>query len=171
MSIKNMFDLSGKTVVITGGAGHLGSGMSEALAAHGAQLFILGRNPEKNHAKADELKSKYKLPICESLIIDLADGNSIDNAIKTVTDRTGCIDVLINNAAYSCSRSLEDYTYDEWTRGIDGTINGTFRMTQAFLKSVTKSRNIGGLQKHNQHLVDVRHGRSRHVDLRRQRAE
>ena len=143
MSIRNMFDLTGKTIVITGGAGHLGSGMSEALAAFGANLFVLGRDPKKNHDKAAELKAKYNLPICESLIIDLADGSSIDSAINRVVERTGRIDVLINNAAYSCSRSLEEYTYDEWTRGIDGTINGTFRVTQSCLRHMLEKHRGG----------------------------
>ena len=134
MSVKNIFDLSGKTVVITGGAGHLGSGMSEALAAFGANLFIVGRNPEKNFSKAVELKKKYNLPICESLIVDINDGASIDRAVETIIDRTGQIDVLINNAAYSCSKPVEDYSYDEWRSGIDGTINATFRVTQPCLK-------------------------------------
>ena len=133
MAIKDMFDLSGKTVVITGGAGHLGSGMSEALAAYGAELFILGRTPEKNLNKAVELKTKYNLPICESLIVDLNDGAALENAINAIVERTGHIDVLINNSAYSCSKSVEDYTYDEWQRGIDGTINITFRVTQSCL--------------------------------------
>ncbi len=133
MSVKDMFDLTGKTVVITGGAGHLGSGMSEALAAYGANLFILGRTPEKNLNKAAELKAKYNLPICETVIVDLNDGAALENAIETVVARTGRIDVLINNSAYSCSKAVEDYTYDEWRRGIDGTINITFRVTQSCL--------------------------------------
>ena len=144
MSVKNIFSLAGKTVVITGGAGHLGSGMSEALAAFGADLFILGRNPEKNFNKAIELKAKYDLPVCESLIIDLNDGNSIDHALNTVVEKTGRIDVLINNAAYSCPKPVENFSYDEWCRGIDGTINGTFRVTQSALRHMLAQDHTGG---------------------------
>lgn len=50
-NIKDMFDLTGKTVVITGGAGHLGIGISEALAAFGAELYLLGHDAEKKSAR------------------------------------------------------------------------------------------------------------------------
>ena len=138
MTIGNIFDLSGKTVIITGGAGHLGSAMSEAVAAYGADLFILGHNAEKAIEKATELKTQYNLSICEGLMFDIADGKSVNDAISAVINRTNKIDVLINNAVYGCSKSLEDYTYEEWTQGIDGTINGVFRVTQACLRQMIK---------------------------------
>lgn len=140
MKIGNLFDLSGKTIIITGGAGHLGSAMSEALAAYGANLFILGHNAEKNKRKAIELKTRYNLSVCESLIFNLDDDNSINETINAVVKQTGRIDVLINNAAYSCAKPLESYTYEEWTRGIDGTINGVFRVTQVCLRQMLKQK-------------------------------
>lgn len=141
MSIRDMFDLSDKTIIITGGAGHLGSAMSEALAAFGANLFIFGQDSEKNKNKATELKSRYNLPVCESLIFNLNDDTSINEATEAVIKKTNKIDVLINNAAYSCSKPLENYTYEEWQSGIDGTINGVFRVTQVCLRKMLEQGN------------------------------
>lgn len=138
MSIKNIFDLSNKTVIITGGAGHLGSAMSEALAAYGANLFILGQNSEKNIKKADELKGRYNLSVCESITFNLEDSNSINKAVDKVVQRMHRIDILINNATYGCLKSLENYTHEEWLRGIDGTINGVFRVTQSCIPHMFK---------------------------------
>ena len=144
MSIGNIFDLSGKTVIVTGGAGHLGSAMSEVLAAYRADLFILGHNAEKNLKKAAELKTRYNLSICESLTFELADEKSINDAISAVINRTNKIDVLINNSVYGCSKALENYTCEEWARGIDGTINGVFRVTQTCLRQMLK-QNFGNI--------------------------
>ena len=138
--IRNMFDLRGKTIIITGGAGHLGSGMSEALAAFGANLFILGTDLEKNQRKAKELKKIYNLSICESLKFNIKDEILIHQAIDKIFEITGQIDVLINNASYGCMKPLEDYSYEEWFQGIDGTINGVFRITQAVLRYMREKK-------------------------------
>ncbi len=134
MNSNNLFDLHGKTVVITGGAGYLGSAMSEALAAYGADLFVLGQNTQKNKNKAETLKNRYGLSVCESCSFDIADVDRIQDTFRYIKERTGKIDVLINNAFYiGPSQKLEDYTIDNWNKGIDGTINSVFRVTQAAL--------------------------------------
>lgn len=138
--IQEIFDLHEKTVVVTGGSGHLGSGMSEALAAFGANLFIIGSNLEKNREKANELKNQYGLSVCEGMAADIRDESAIQHAIDHVLESTGRIDVLVNNAAYGCMRKLEDYTYAEWCAGIDGTINSVFRVTQIVLRHMLKAK-------------------------------
>lgn len=136
MAIGNIFDLSGKTIIITGGAGHLGSAMSEALAAYGANLFILGRDLTKNTAKATELKKRYNLAVCESLKFNIDEEELINESIATIINQTHKIDVLINNSSYGCLKSLTDFNDEEWLRGINGTINGVFRVTRACLKQM-----------------------------------
>lgn len=145
MNLNNLFDLHGKTVIITGGAGYLGSAMSDALASYGANLFILGQNTQKNKDKVEELKGKYALPVCESYPFDIKDVEIVQNVFKQIHERTGRIDVLVNNAYFiGDTQKLEDYTTDAWNQGIDGTINSTFRVTQAALPYMfqQKSGNI-----------------------------
>lgn len=140
-----LFDLQGKTIVITGGAGYLGSAMSDALASYGADLFILGRDTQKNRDKAKELKNKYDLPFCECYPFDMTDGAMIRETFESIKKNTGKIDVLINNAYFmGSSQKLEDYTIEDWNKGIDGTINSVFRVTQAVLPYMIeqKSGNI-----------------------------
>lgn len=132
-NIKDMFDLTGKTVVITGGAGHLGIGISEALAAFGAELYLLGHDAEKNQREKARLREKYEGLTCESIAFDLHDKTSVHDAVDAVMQSARKVDVLINNAAYGCVKPLHEYQEEEWLEGIDGTINGVFRMTREIL--------------------------------------
>ena len=141
MNSNRLFDLRGKTVVITGGAGYLGSAMSDALASYDAELFILGQNTKKNGDKAKELKEIYALPVCECYPFDMTDTEMIRETFENIKKKTGKIDVLINNACFTGAvQKLEDYTFGDWNKGIDGSINSVFRVTQAVLPYMLKQR-------------------------------
>lgn len=137
-NLEKIFDLTGKTVIITGGAGYLGSAMSEAIVAFHGDLFILGRDKEKNFAKAEELRKKYQAHCCQSFVCDISDEKNIVDVLEKIVQQTGRIDVLINNAAYGCVKDLQEFSFDEWQKGIDGTINTVFRMTQKVLPYMIK---------------------------------
>lgn len=148
--MRNIFDLTGKTVVITGGAGYLGSAMSEVLAQYGADLFVLGRDYQKNLAKAKALKEKYSCKICESLPFSIDDPEIVKETFRKIVDVTEKIDVLINNAAYSSPGSVDEYSLDSWKRGLDGTINSTFIVSQQVLNYMVEQKfgniiNIGSM--------------------------
>ena len=139
MDITSMFNLTGKTVVITGGAGHLGRGMSEALAAFHADLFILGKNEDKCQKYAKQLKAKYGLRFCEGISFDLDIEASIEIALDRIFSQTNRIDVLINNAAYSGLGEIENLSNEDWMHGMNGTINGVFRVTKYALRYMLKA--------------------------------
>lgn len=148
--LKDIFSLKNKTVIITGGAGHLGSAMSEVLARYGADLFITGKDLKKNQQKALELKEKYKLNICESFIMNIDIEKNIDDVLANIISLTGKIDVLVNNAAYSKFGRLHTISFDNWCQGIEGSINSNFRITQKVLNYMLKNKsgniiNIGSM--------------------------
>ena len=132
-NIKNMFDLTGKSVAVTGGAGYLGAGISEALVAFGAELYLLGHDAGKVRRECARLREKYDGVTCESVAFDLRDKDSVHSAVDAVMQMARKIDVLINNAAYGCTKPLHKYEEEDWVEGIDGTINGVFRMTREIL--------------------------------------
>lgn len=128
----NLFDLSEKTVLITGGAGHLGTAMSEALVAYGAELFIASRDEDKCKNLAGMLNQKYG-GNCHGVAIDISSENSIFCCVNNILNHSGKIDVVVNNAAYSVAGYFEDLTEQTWNRAIDGTINGVFRVCSAII--------------------------------------
>jgi len=92
-----MTDLSGKTVVITGGSGVLGTSMCHALAEAGASIVILARTLEKTTALANDLHKTYGIKAL-GLAADVLDEDALRAAAKQVQERFGKVDILINGA-------------------------------------------------------------------------
>lgn len=94
--MSNLFDLSGSTAVVTGGTGALGGAMAEALAAHGANVALLGRNAERGAARVatiEKLGGKALFQAADALSAD-----SIASARDAIVAEMGPIDVLVNAA-------------------------------------------------------------------------
>lgn len=107
-----MFDLTGKTAIVTGGAGRYGKQIVEGLGEAGATVFIASRNL----AKSEEVAAGFRAAGLDvrTLVLDLADRRSIDDLVAEVVKQTGRIDVLVNNAVTRSATSgwiqdLENY--------------------------------------------------------------
>ena len=133
----DLFDLTGKTILITGGAGHLGRAMSHALAAYHAHVFIASRDGEKCERLADSLAQEYGTN-CDGISLDVSSENSIQSCLNCILKKTGRIDVLVNNASFSSMGFFEDITEDKWKEGIDGTVNSVFRMCSATIPHMVR---------------------------------
>ncbi len=112
MNVKDMFDLTGRTAIVTGGAGRYGKQIVEGLAEAGATVFIASRNLEN----CENVAAKFRAAGLDvrALQLDLADRKSIDSLIGKIMQSTGRIDVLVNNAVTRCASSgwvqeLENY--------------------------------------------------------------
>ena len=132
MSLIDLFSLKGKTAIVTGGAGHLGTAFSEALAEAGANVVIASGNEEKCIELAERLKNEYDITAV-GMELDVSSLDSITKCWDDVYLKTGSIDILVNNATYGASGSIETLSEDDWARGFDGTINNVFRCTKAVI--------------------------------------
>lgn len=133
------FRLDTKIVLITGGYGHLGKAVTESLLFHGAQVYILGRDRDKfSQSFKQEIKNSANLffEFC-----DISSTEEIKKAFSKIYDKTGRIDVLINNAFYSKGQSPERMTDEEWEMGIDGTLNSVFRCTREIIPYFKTAKN------------------------------
>ena len=114
-STLELFSLKGKTALITGGCGHLGHAMTEALADAGATVYVAGQSREKFVKVFGEDSPLHFVKI------EIMDSESIREAFHEVADEAGSIDVLINNAAQyaGIGKRSEDLTDDDWARCIE----------------------------------------------------
>lgn len=134
-----LFDLDGRTVIITGGSGYLGTVMSEIVAELGGNLILMSRNMNKNRRLADKLTTQFgnKIRVIEA---NIGQSESIDKAMKLIIEEFGKVDVLVNNAYYGSGGELLSMSQEDWVKGIDGSINGVFRMTQRVLGNMVENK-------------------------------
>jgi NAD(P)-dependent dehydrogenase (short-subunit alcohol dehydrogenase family) len=128
MSVKKLFDLTGKVALITGGSRGLGLQMAEALGEMGAKLAITAR-------KADELaeaKARLEKMGIEVLAVpaDLSKFDQIPGLVSKVLEHFGKIDILLNNAGATWGAKAEDYPFEAWMKVINLNVNGMFFLTQ-----------------------------------------
>lgn len=135
-----MFDLKGRVAIVTGGAGYLGTAISEVLAQYGASLVIASRNIEKCKEVSLALADKYGI-WARGMELDTSSEASVTRCMMAVQSERGSIDILVNNASSGKpSIGIETVSESDWLKGIDGTINGVFRCTKAVVPHMRKNK-------------------------------
>jgi 2-deoxy-D-gluconate 3-dehydrogenase len=143
-----LFNLSGKVALVTGGNGGIGFSMAKAMGKAGAKIIIAGRNNDKNNESIEELKI---IDVdCISLNVDVTSENSCDEMIKKSISHFGKLNILINNAGTNIRKRPEDYELDEWKSIIDTNLISMFICSKAcfpHFKSVGGGKiiNIGSM--------------------------
>jgi len=132
LKIKDLFNLKKNTAIVTGGAGHLGSTISEALAEAGADVYIVSRNESKCKELAKHLEDITGSKV-RGVKLDITSLNSIKKCFNNIVQDSGKIDILVNNASFTPNGTLEGMSEKNWIKGIDGTINCVFRTMQTVI--------------------------------------
>ncbi len=145
----NLFDLTGKVAIVTGGNGGIGLGMAGGLAQAGARVALIGRNaPKTEHAAADLARQTGAEVL--SLIADVTQADQVERAVSAVVARFGRLDILVNNAGIIVRKLPQDMTIDEWRTVMEGNVTSAFLMAKAVYPSLKaagrgKIINIGSL--------------------------
>lgn len=130
-----MFDLTGKTALVTGATGGIGGDIARALHAQGATVGISGRNT----AKLEELKTELGDRV-HVLPADLSSGEAAIELVKQAEETMGGIDILINNAGLTrdgLSMRMKD---EDWQQVLDVNLTSTFKLAQAAQRGMMKKR-------------------------------
>jgi NAD(P)-dependent dehydrogenase (short-subunit alcohol dehydrogenase family) len=133
---KSLFDLNGKTAIVTGAVGILGQRFCRGLAEFGAQIAVVDLDSDRCTTFARELECDYGTPAF-GLACDVSDTASVANMVDQVVDRFGAIHVLHNNAAWKSAdldaffASTEHYSLNEWRKVMSVNVDGMFLVAQA----------------------------------------
>lgn len=120
-----------QTVLITGGTDGLGKAAAIFLAERGYRIFAAGRSAEKRQ-DLDRLAMDQKLPL-ETVALDVCDDGSVQNAVQSVLQKSGVIDVLINNAGVGYMAVVEDLRLEDLRQQFETNLFGVLRVTKAVL--------------------------------------
>jgi NAD(P)-dependent dehydrogenase (short-subunit alcohol dehydrogenase family) len=138
MNARQLFDLSGRVAIITGGSIGLGRQMAEGLAEMGADLVLCARKKEPCEKAAEELQKLGVRTL--GLACDVRNQAAIQEVAETTVSRFGRIDILINNAGTSWGAPVEEMRLEQWNKVIETNLTGTFLVSQAVGKIMIGQR-------------------------------
>jgi NAD(P)-dependent dehydrogenase (short-subunit alcohol dehydrogenase family) len=139
----NIFDLSGKVALVTGGNGGIGLGMATALANAGANVAIWGTNADKNAAAKEKLAAVGIET--EAYVCNVADRDAVNRTMGETLEKFGRLDACFANAGVTGrgAKSFLDITPEDWRRVIGINLDGTFHTYQAALKHMVERAQAG----------------------------
>ncbi len=134
----NRFD--GKTAIVTGGGGGIGSALCRHFAAEGAAVAVLDRDEGAAKAVAETLSAESSHAL--AIACDITERSSVDAAVERTVADLGPIDILVNNAGWDLFVPFLDTQPDDWSRLIDINLVGALNMHHAVLPAMVE-RGVG----------------------------
>jgi 3-oxoacyl-[acyl-carrier protein] reductase len=140
-----MFDLTGKSALITGASGGIGGAIAHALHGAGATVGLSGTRLEPLQALAGELGDNAHVLPC-----DLSDFEAVAALPKQAGEAMGGVDILINNAGITADNLFMRMSDEQWQRVIDVNLTATFKLCKGVMRGMMKARwgrivNIGSV--------------------------
>jgi 3-oxoacyl-[acyl-carrier protein] reductase len=130
-----MFDLTGKTALVTGASGGIGGAIARALHAAGATVALSGTRTAPLEALAADLGSRAHVLTC-----DLSDPASVEALPKAAAAAMGSVDILVNNAGITRDNLFMRMSDEEWQSVIEVNLTSSFRLCRGVLRGMMKAR-------------------------------
>ncbi|MGH8704168.1 MAG: SDR family oxidoreductase [Burkholderiales bacterium] len=128
MSVKRLFDLSGRTAIVTGGSRGLGLQIAEALGEMGAKLALTARKKDElDQAVAHLAKQGIE---ASAWVCDMGKRDAIPPVADAILAKYGQVDILINNAGATWGAPAEDHPLEAWDKLVNLNLTGVFVLTQ-----------------------------------------
>jgi rhamnulose-1-phosphate aldolase/alcohol dehydrogenase len=135
--------LSGRIALVTGSAGGIGKAIAKKFAEEGACVIINDINGERLESAKDEFQQKFGKDTASTVVLDVTSEASVEKAVEEAILAFGGVDIVVNNAGISISKSLTDHTTQDWDRLYDILVKGQFLVSRVCVK-VMKKQDIGG---------------------------
>lgn len=138
--MSELFSVTGKIAVVTGGSSGIGLMIARGLVEHGVKTYIVARNADKCRAVAEELSVNGS---CIALPGDIATLDGIAAVVAAFQTQEARLDILVNNAGAMADAPLDEFSEEDWDRVADLNLKSPFFVTQRFLPSLRKAANAG----------------------------
>lgn len=161
MNVKELFNLTGKVAIVTGGGRGLGEQIAEGLAEAGANLVLCSRKLESCKEVSDELNKKGITSI--AIQCDVTNPKDINEVVRKTMEQFGRIDILVNNSGATWAAPVVDMPLEAWNRVFNVNATGTFLMCQAVGKVMIEQKSgkiinissVAGLKGTNPKFMDT----------------
>ncbi len=130
-----MFDLTGKSALITGASGGIGGAIAKALHSAGATVALSGTRLAPLEALAAELGSRAHILPC-----DLSNAEAVEALPKQAIEAMGAVDILVNNAGITRDQLFMRMSDDEWQSVLDVNLTSTMRLCRGVMRPMMKAR-------------------------------
>lgn len=134
--MKDLFDISGKVALVTGGSRGIGEMIAEGFVARGVTTYISSRKADACNATAERLSKQGK---CISVPADLSTMEGITHLANEIKAREAQLDILVNNAGATWGAPIEEFPESGWDKVMDINVKGPFFLTQALLPLLEES--------------------------------
>jgi gluconate 5-dehydrogenase len=150
--LKELFDLSGRVAIVTGGSRGLGEEIAEGLAEAGASLVLCARRDQWLRPTLDRFQARgFRV---DGMACDVSVPEQVQAVVEETMAKFGGVDILVNNAGVSWGAEPEEMPLDKWQKVIDTNLTGAFLFSQAAGREMLKKQygriiniaSIAGLQ-------------------------
>ncbi len=135
--------LSGRIALITGSAGGIGKAIAKKFAEEGACVVLNDINEERLNGAKEEFIKQFGKDAVANTLLNVTDAASIEKAMAEACLAFGGVDIIINNAGISISKSIAEHTLEEWDRLYDILVKGQFIVSQKGIE-VMRKQGFGG---------------------------
>ncbi|MCR1841763.1 SDR family NAD(P)-dependent oxidoreductase [Murimonas intestini] len=135
-----LFDLTGKTAVVTGASSGLGADAALAYAQSGADVALLARRVDKLNQVKEEIEKTGRRAV--ALACDVTEEGSVKGAVEEVLKEFGHIDILLNNAGVAVRGGVDSMSEEDWDRSFNTNVKGIFFMSKYIVPQM-KERGYG----------------------------
>jgi rhamnulose-1-phosphate aldolase/alcohol dehydrogenase len=135
--------LSGRIALITGSAGGIGKAIAKKFAEEGACVVLNDINEDRLQIEVREFQQSFGKDVVASTILNVTDNSTIEAALEATALAFGGVDIIVNNAGISISKSIADHSIEDWDRLYDILVKGQFLVSKGGV-AIMRKQGMGG---------------------------
>ncbi len=137
--LQDLFSLTGRVALITGGNKGLGKAMALGFARAGGEIALAGRNPEELKQTAEEIQSLTKKPV-SIFLADMGNREEVNRLGQEVLKKMGKVDILINNAGVNIPQAIDQIVDDSWDLVLEVNLSACMALCRAVVPTMKQNR-------------------------------